>query len=199
MRIVCLKVLLVFLLLSNYSCNKQIEVVYYSNGIIKEKHELRNGKYDGDSFYYYKDGTLQAKGEFKRGIMDGEWRYYYEDGEIMTVQRIQKGGTVGFDCWDQKGEKVVDNGTGTIVFYYPSGSPQQEITYKNCHFDGINRSWYPNGYLEYEQFFDEGEPVGIWHQWDEKGNVVSEANYDTLMDKNGLGVLVDPVYVFNKP
>lgn len=173
-----INIIILFFLLSCYSCNRKTEVIYYPNGRVKEKYEQKNGKYDGECSYYYEDGTLQAQGKFKNGKMDGDWIYYYSDGKVMTIQKIQDGETIFFNIWDQKGNKVVNNGTGTIVLYYPNGSIKSTNTYKNGHFNGIIRSWYPDGSLEYEQFFNEGNPIGIWRNWDEEGNLIYEENFD---------------------
>lgn len=171
-------ILIIFCFLTCCSDNKELETIYYPNGIIQEQHEKRNGKYDGDSFYYYENGMLQSQGRFKRGKMDGEWNYYYPDGKIMTTQKIKKSKTLVFDCWDQDGHKVVNNGTGTITIYYPNGSIKSINSYKNGHFDGTNINWYPNGLMENEQYFDEGKPIGVWHSWDNEGNMIYEENFD---------------------
>ena len=160
------------------SCKKRTEILYYPDGTIKEKYELKNGKYHGKYCSYYETGLVETNGQFREGVMDGEWRYYYSDGKIMTVQMLRKGNTVRFDSWDQNGNKVINDGTGTLTLYYPDGSKKSTNSYKNGHFDGANQSWYPNGIMESEQFFKEGKPIGIWHTWDENGTVTYEEVFD---------------------
>lgn len=173
-----LSILTLFFFLSFCSCNKRTETTYYPNGEIKEKYQTRNGKYVGKYNYYYENGVLETKGNFRNGKMDGEWVYYYPDGKIMTIQTIRNGNTLRFDSWDQFGQKVINNGTGTLTIFYPNGSMKSTTSYKNGHLDGTNQSWYSNGLLESEQFFVEGKPIGTWHNWDKEGNMVYEESFE---------------------
>lgn len=178
MKSVLKYILLSIIVLSLHSCNKKTEVTHYPNGEIKEQYQTRNGQNVGEYVYYYENGVLGTKGKFRKGKMNGEWYYYYPDGKIMTIQTIRKGKTIRFDTWDQSGQKVIDNGTGTITLYYPNGSKKSTITYKNGHFDGTIQSWYFNGTMESEQSFDEGKPIGTWRSWDEEGSLINEEVYE---------------------
>jgi antitoxin component YwqK of YwqJK toxin-antitoxin module len=40
----------------------------------------------------------------------------------------------------------------------------------------VKKTWYPNGKLRYEGVIENGEPVGDWLFWTEKG-VKSEKSY----------------------
>ena len=82
-----------------------------------------------------------------------------------------------FDSWDQEGNHVIVDGTGTLVTYYPDGSIEQTATYKNCHFDGSNEGWYPSGQKEHEFFYKDGKPTGVWRTWDENGELTSTENH----------------------
>ncbi len=78
----------------------------YSNGVIKAKGDIKDGKKSGlwESFYedgtrwsstyytagkpngysitYFKNGTVQYKGEYKNGERTGHWEFYLEDGSL---------------------------------------------------------------------------------------------------------------------
>jgi len=36
-----------------------------------------------------------------------------------------------------------------------------------------------NGIMRYEMHYHEGEKIGTWFMWDEKGKLISEKNYST--------------------
>lgn len=167
------------LVLSFCSCHQAEEKVkYYPNGQIEEICTYRNGKMDGKLVVYYETGVLYGEGRMSKNRFVGEWRTYYPDGRIMTIEKYNRRGKLKtFDSWDQKGNHVIVDGTGTLVTYYPNGSIKQMATYKDCHFDGSNEGWYPNGQKEHEFFYKEGKPTGIWHFWNEDGTLYQTENH----------------------
>lgn len=172
--------LLFFITLLFTSCHQAEEKVnYYPNGQIKEICSYRNGILDGKQVYYYETGVLYGEGRTRNNEMIGEWRYYYPNGEIMTIEKHNRHGKLlSIDSWDQNGNQVIVNGTGTLVIYYPDGSIKQTTTYKNCHFEGANEGWYPNGVKEHEFFYKDGKPCGIWNFWDENGELEKTENHE---------------------
>ena len=65
----------------------------------------------------------------RNGQMVGEWKHYYPNGKIMIVEKHNRRGDLKtFDSWDQKGNHVIVDGTGTLVTYYPDGSMEQRVT-----------------------------------------------------------------------
>lgn len=156
------------------SCHKAIpQIKYYPNGRIEESGFIRDGKPSGDFKYYYSNGNLAGEGKYRRGIPVGVWNYYFENGEIMTIQEYnRKGNTINLNCWDQRGNHAVVNGTGTITKYYPDGTIESIISYKDCYFDGLNGNWYPNGNKMEEITYKDGKPIGTWSYWDEDGKLL---------------------------
>ena len=161
------------------SCQQPEEKTkYYPNGQIEEVCGYKNGKMDGKYVAYYETGVLQGEGKMSKGQMVGEWKHYYPDGKIKTIEKHDwRGKLETFDSWDQEGNHVIVDGTGTLVTYYPDGSIEQTATYKNCHFDGSNEGWYPSGQKEHEFFYKDGKPTGVWRTWDENGELTSTENH----------------------
>lgn len=172
-------IILFLLLLSTFSCNKpNVYKKYYPDGSLEEKGEVRNGKFTGDYVYYSEKGIILAEGKFRNGHPIGIWYYYYSDGSIQSIQEYNKRGkTVVLDCWDQNGNQVVKNGTGTFIKYFPDGSIESNINYKDYKFDGLNEGWYSNGIKEHEFYYQDGKPVGTWRFWDMNGILYRTEEY----------------------
>lgn len=170
--------LLVFILIYS-SCNKtNVYKKYYPNGSLEEKGKVRNGQFIGDYVYYSEEGIILAEGKFRDGHPVGIWHYYYSDGSILSIQEYnKKGKTVALDCWDQNGNQVVKNGTGTFIKYFPDGSVESIINYKDYKFDGLNEGWYSNGIKEHEFYYQDGKPVGTWRFWDMNGILYRTEEY----------------------
>lgn len=151
---------------------------YYPNGSLEEKGKVRNGQFIGDYVYYSEEGIILAEGKFRDGHPVGIWHYYYSDGSILSIQEYnKKGKTVALDCWDQNGNQVVKNGTGTFIKYFPDGSVESIINYKDYGLDGLNEGWYSNGIKEHEFYYKEGKPVGTWRFWDINGILYRTEEY----------------------
>ena len=162
------------------SCHKEEEKVkYYPNGQIEEIWTYRNGKMNGNVLAYFETGILRSEGRMSNDKFIGIWKHYYPDGKIRTIEKYNwRGKLKTFDSWDQEGNHVIVDGTGTLVTYYPDGSMEQTSTYKDCHFDGTNEGWHPNGVKEHEFFYKNGKPTGVWHIWDENGKLTLTENYE---------------------
>ena len=173
-------VVLLLLMMSLCSCHQAEEKKKYDpNGHIEEICGYRNGKMHGKYVAYYETGALRGEGKMRHGRMVGEWKHYYLDGRIKTIEKHNwRGKLKTFDSWDQEGNHVIVDGTGTLVTYYPDGSIEQTASYKGCHLDGANEAWYPNGQKEYEIYYIEGKPIGIWHCWEEDGTLSLTENHE---------------------
>lgn len=139
---------------------------------------MRNGKLSGGYKAYYETGTISGEGQFRKGLPVGTWFWYYTGGEIMTIEKHnRKGKIIGLDGWDEKGNQVVSNGTGTFIRLYPDGTVKSKAGFKDCMFDGANEAWYPNGVKEYEFFYKDGKPVGTWRFWNMDGTLNKTESY----------------------
>lgn len=67
--------------------------------------------------------------------------------------------------------------------YYPNGQIEWEGSFKNGIPHGLNRRWHENGVLASEIYLKEGVPDGIGKQWDKTGKLIL-----TYEIKNGTGI-----------
>ncbi len=84
---------------------------FYSNGNIKLKGFLKDGKREGDWSYFYENGKLWSRGEYTKGLRNGISNVYYENG----VKKID-------------GNYVDDVPKGVWTFYNMEGKIIKEVT-----------------------------------------------------------------------
>lgn len=67
---------------------------------------------------------------------------------------------------------------GKWVYYREDGKELNITFYKHGIQHGFIQVKRPNGTLHYTGEFEEGQKVGVWKFYDEKGKVTNEINYD---------------------
>ena len=66
---------------------KQYEL-FYSNGAVRIKVQLKNGELNGDYVSYYPNGKKKIQGKFRKGKQQGLWRYYSAENKILERKRF---------------------------------------------------------------------------------------------------------------
>ena len=62
--------------------------LFYSNGAIRIKVELKNGELNGDYVSFYPNGKKKIEGKFRKGKQQGLWRYYSAENKILERKRF---------------------------------------------------------------------------------------------------------------
>lgn len=93
--------------------------------------------------------------------------------EVLTAfEELHENGAVKITGkLNPKGQRI-----GLWESFYEDGTPWSIGTFENDIENGVKKTWYPNGKLRYEGVIENGEPVGDWVFWTEKG-VKSEKSY----------------------
>jgi antitoxin component YwqK of YwqJK toxin-antitoxin module len=87
-----------------------------------------------------------------------------------TVTKKLKNG--GKNIW------AVENGLAVKqTIYYPNGQLERMLEMKNGVEHGTFVMFFSDGIKYVEQFYEEGEPVGIWHRWNKEGELVETVEY----------------------
>jgi antitoxin component YwqK of YwqJK toxin-antitoxin module len=94
-------------------------------------------------------------------IQNGEYIQYYKNG-VTKMRGMMKDG----------------KRDGLWKSFYENGSPWSETTFRNGMKDGRTTTWYENEKKRYEGFYSADKESGHWKFWDEKGNLVTEEDYD---------------------
>lgn len=140
---------------------------------------------DGPYVEYYRDGQKFQEGMFKRGAMEGEWTFWYPNGQVC--KKVAFHGSKPDGQWEVYREdgtkKELQSYTdgrrdGKWMSFYPDGeSPMVEFTYQDGEVTGKRIAYFENGNKKQEVHLKKGKMHGPLTQWDESGNVVSEADF----------------------
>jgi antitoxin component YwqK of YwqJK toxin-antitoxin module len=107
-----------------------------------------------------KDNKL-VRSEKDSIINNGEYIQYYKNGVTKMRGMMKEGKREG--VWKS---------------FYETGSPWSETTFKDGKKDGKTTTWYENEKKRYDGFYTNDVESGKWVYWNEKGELVTEKNYD---------------------
>ena len=156
------------------------------------------GKRDKDGNY---DLWLYYKGQCTEGFRSGEWTWYYKDGgkEKRTTYFHDDGKSKDTNTTFWRNGQIKEEfyfvrekgklewiKEGRYVSYYPNGQLEYEEFYKNDKIvDGLYFYYHENGQKRTEGNFKDGKHDGKWVSWHENGQKNSESTYKNLV-KYGL-------------
>jgi antitoxin component YwqK of YwqJK toxin-antitoxin module len=95
-------------------------------------------------------------------ISNGEYIEYYKNG-VTKMRGVMKDG----------------KRDGVWKSFYGNGLPWSETTFKNGLKEGKTTTWFENSQKRYEGFYQNDVESGKWTFWDEKGNFVSQKDYNS--------------------
>ena len=146
-------------------------ITWYANGQKRYEKNYKNGVLNGKVVSWNRSGQKEYEKEYKDGVLHGktiEW-HYDKDGfysiEHFYINNIEDNSKKVVREYYKSGEKRLE---GFVISITPT-SRLTKIT-----------QWYKNGQKKYEGKFKNGKPNDIFIAWDEKGNVIAEA--DTKID-----------------
>ena len=70
---------------------------YYSDGQIRSKGTIKNGKREGIWKWFHQDGSLWTIENYSNGQLDGEWKQYDKSGNLELKQVFDKGELLNVD------------------------------------------------------------------------------------------------------
>jgi antitoxin component YwqK of YwqJK toxin-antitoxin module len=94
-------------------------------------------------------------------IQNGEYIQHYKNG-VTKMRGMMKNG----------------KRDGLWKSFYENGSPWSETTFKDGSKDGKTTTWYENEKKRYEGYYRMDAESGKWLYWNEKGELVTEMDYD---------------------
>lgn len=136
------------------------------NLVVSEGAYTTEGLKTGEFISRYLNGNLRSKGKFKNDKFNGKWELFYEDGKPRLVFEADSSGIKILNAWNEKAEKVVDEGNG--------------------------RYKYLNGFIVWEGKLLDGKPDGKWvatRQYDRTNTEISSETFKNGIFKKGAGPL----------
>ena len=139
-------ILIIFLFI--ISCKRE-NIEYYSNGKIREKYFINNGKIDGNYEEYFENGKIKLKHIFKNGVKSDSSIYFFKNKKIQKILYYLKNDTLIEKEFSNKG-KIISIGKtyknkmiGKWKFYKTNGNLDKIIEYINlCGVQYVNQGWY---------------------------------------------------------
>ncbi len=132
-------VLLCALRLSFAQTQSEFKTFYYPNGLKSSEGTLIDAKPNGYWYTYYENGNKRTEGNRSNFELDSLWIFYNEQGKIQTTIEYHQGKKNG---WKQSYNDSV------LLF---------KEYYKNDLKEAWSYTYYPNGKLQSEYFFDNGK------------------------------------------
>lgn len=165
------------------------EVTYYRDGTIRSKTDYTNNSLNGKYITYYKNGNVLTDGNYLNDNRSGVWKEFYEDGTLQEQFEYDskgklKGSYKEFDIdgklhsdFEYKNGLIVSykylNKQGATLYevkrksgklkykgYSPMGSLTSEGVYNVKGGKDGKWSYYENGALESESFYEDGNNTG---------------------------------------
>lgn len=135
------------------------KIINYSNGKIKSKQTVKNGKLNGKFIQYYENDNIHHECIYKDNKLNGYYKEYYDNNKIHASENYING---------------VPN--GKFTYYYKNGNLKSDAFYENGKFEGIQKEYYENGSIKNIWNYQKGVLNGHATKYYENGNKKSEAN-----------------------
>ena len=73
-------------------------IYWHGNGQIRSEKHYKDGKEDGKSTWWYENGQILSEEHYKDGKKDGKWTTWYESGQISSEEHYKEGKCISGDC-----------------------------------------------------------------------------------------------------
>lgn len=155
---------------------------FYENGNPKRleyKTQTQNKK-TGEYKEWYNDGQLAETGIYtSQHEHERDWLEFYQDGSKKLEADFQHGKLRIKNCWSEKGEHILKDGTGLYIHEFPVSEGTQnrdEREYKGYKQHGLSK-FFVNGQLTLTQEFQDGIQHGTTRRYYNNGNIETEIVY----------------------
>jgi antitoxin component YwqK of YwqJK toxin-antitoxin module len=147
---------------------------FYKNGNPKKLEYRTKDKDERCGIYkeWYENGQLSESGTYISNYKrDGEWLEFYEDGSKKMEADFVDGIKQIHNFWNEKGDHLLKNGTGT---YISTRFSLSEFYYKNYQRHGVQKTYNEDGVMTVYQEFEEGKRHGYTRSFYKNGNIKEE-------------------------
>lgn len=167
----------------------ELGTTFYADGAIESSYyQTKDGKTKhGPYYFWYQNGDVCTEGNYSDGKESGVWTHFWSSRVMRLRGSYVNGRPAGkWESWDEQGNLTATQwypeagGEDRYEFYWFSNGQLKELAqYVNGHRIGLEMKLHENGRIKRVGRYDgDGERVGVWKEFDEMGNTVSERNYD---------------------
>lgn len=159
-------------------------ITYYSNGMLKEAYNFKNGLRSGAFIEQLATGLTSISGSFEQGKKQGVWTYYFENGTIEKQESYLLDSLDGdyvvylFNgSLKTKGKYMQGKKEGEWVWYMDDGNVEMRGSFKKGLQDGQWNYYFSTGELSYIAHFKMGLKDGEWHYFYRDGTDFKKGEY----------------------
>ena len=142
-----------------------IQKIYYENGNLQAKINIKDGKMHGISKFYHKNGKLQKESLFKNGKLNGISKRYHKNGKLHIEENYKDGKLDGI----------------RRSYYKSNGALKEEYYIKNS-ISNV-KTYHKTGELRYVFKTKDGKISGIIKEYDRNGKLINKINPENLTSK----------------
>ncbi|MGB1031726.1 MAG: toxin-antitoxin system YwqK family antitoxin, partial [Flavobacteriales bacterium] len=137
---------------------------FYTNGALRVLYAISDGKVNGKLEGFWPDGSKYRDANFEDGQLNGVEKFWHLNGQLGSEVTYKN-----------------DERNGPYTSYYKDGSIERQGNYLKDNLSGEVKEFYKNGkILSVGAYDDSGKMNGLFKEYDQEGNLVSELTY-----KNG--------------
>jgi antitoxin component YwqK of YwqJK toxin-antitoxin module len=183
----------------NLQLNQFEHYWYYENGNSQklEHRLLEKDERIGEYKEWYNNGQLTETGIYISAYeRDGKWLEFYKDGRKKLESEFINGNFLIQNCWNEKGEQTLKDGTGLYVYDYSGWEghlDHNEQEYKNYKRHGQQKT-FSNGVLSLYQEMENGIENGFTRTYYKNGKIKEEKVY-----KEGKEISTKNFTMFDNP
>ena len=134
--------------------------INHANGKVSSLSQFRDGRPDGLQAGWHENGQKRIRGRIKDRKPEGLWTAWDENGSKI-YEILYKGNFSPFE--------------GTIFRWHENGQTAYQANYAKDRL--IETSWHENGQRSSEKNYKNFHPDGIWTEWSQTGEIVSERQW----------------------
>lgn len=156
---------------------------YYTSGSIKSETSYIDGKKDGEEIIYDTNGRIKEKREYKYGVRDGKWSKFYANGLLKEEVSYRENKPVGehilkYENGNTKAVGIYVNGVlnGNYTTFAVNGDKKSEINFVNGRKEGVEKIYFGKN-LQYEITYENGRKNGVYVKYYQDGNIEVKGNY----------------------
>lgn len=147
-----------------------LEYVHFNNNT-HTKYTYEGGQKHGAYRKFHFNGKLNIEGNYYLGEKQGDWKTYDDKGLVTKTQTFYHGELNGKATYFEEGKiyeiEYFNEGkqTGKNNIYYEDGKTlKKEFSYKNDKAHGTYKFFAPNGKLQFQRYYHNGELLGYSYE-----------------------------------
>lgn len=170
---------------------------YYESGTIKSEGEKTAGKSEGKWIFYTEKGQIEKEIEYAQNLKNGRYQQFdstgllileshYKNDTLVGISKVYKNGRLISESNYEEGlksgvEKIYDEKDGRLIetINYSNDEKISNLVLNQLDSKkqkkGLWRTYYSDGKIKNECFYENNHQIGNCKEWTEKGILIQDA------------------------